>query len=134
MGDRFIIKYCNVLDSVFLLDTLKRMPLTMVISNHLYVHGLDCNDRETAEDIQSYYESVCGFQRTLFPVVTSFEIKVEMTTRGTFREKGDEIPHYDIYDNTGKHIIGSYDKELIEEFMDWLMMELDCYNQVPSKT
>ena len=122
---RFVIKYCNILDSVFVIDSLGRMPKSTVIDKVLYVSGLDCNDRDYAEVIQSYYENVCGFQRTLFQEVTSFEIRIEMTTRGTFRDKGDEIPHYDLYDNTGKHVLGSYDKEIVDEFKEWLDMEVE---------
>ena len=123
MKQRFVIKYCNILDSVFVIDSLGRMPLTRVHSE-LSVHGLDCNDRDRAEKIQRYYESVCGFQRSLFQEVTSFEIKTEMTTRGTFRDKGDEIMHYDLYDNTGHHIIGSFEKEIVFEFKEWLEKEV----------
>jgi len=123
MKKRFIIKYCNILDSVFVIDSLGRMPLTNVHSQ-LSVHGLDCYDRDRAEDVQRYYESICGFQRPLVQEVTSFEIRTEMTTRGTFREKGDEIPHYDLYDNTGHYVIGSYDKEIVDEFKEWLDKEV----------
>ena len=122
---RFVIKYCNILDSVFVIDSLGRMPKSTVIDKVLYVSGLDCNDRDYAEVIQGYYEKVCGFQRTLFQEVTSFEIKTKMTTMGTFRDKGDEIPHYDLYDNTGKHVLGSYDKEIVDEFKEWLDMEVE---------
>jgi len=121
---RFEIKYCNILDSVLVIDTLGRMPLIQIHSQ-LSGHGLDCNDRDRAEKVQRYYESVCGFQRPLIQEVTSFEIKTEMTTRGTFRDKGDEIPHYDIYDNTGYHVLGSYDKEIIDGYYEWLTSELN---------
>lgn len=122
MKQRFVIKYCNILDSVFVIDSLGRMPLTRVHSE-LSVHGLDCNDRDRAEKIQKYYESVCGFQRSLFQEVTSFEIKTEMRLAG-FREKGEEIMHYDLYDNTGHRIIGSFEKEIIDEFKEWLEKEM----------
>jgi hypothetical protein len=123
MKERFVISYCSILDSVFVIDSLGRMPLTSIHSQ-LSVHGLDCNDRDYAEKVQRYYENVCGFQRPLIQEVTSFEIRIEMTTRGTFRDKGDEIPHYDLYDNTGRHVIGSYEKEIVYEFKEWLDSEV----------
>ncbi len=122
MKQRFVIKYCNILDSIFVIDSLGRMPLTRIHSE-LSVHGLDCNDRDRAEKIQGYYESVCGFQRSLFPEVTSFEVRTDMRLAG-FREKGEEIPHYDLYDNTGHHVIGSYDKEIVDEWKEWLDKEM----------
>ena len=120
---RFEIKYCSILDSVFVIDTLGRMPLTRVHSK-LSVHGLDCNDKDRAEKVQEYYESICGFQKPLVQEVTSFEIRTDMRLAG-FREKGDEIMHYDLYDNTGKHVIGSYDKETVDEYYEWLTSELN---------
>ena len=116
MSKRFVIKYCNILDSVFLIDSLGRMPETRVHSE-LSVHGLDCNDRETAEERQAYYEKICGYQRSLFQPVKSFTLKKHEWL-------GHYGPHYDVYDNTGRHVIGSLDKSLAVEFKEWLEMEL----------
>lgn len=116
MSYRFIIRYCKIIDSVFLIDTLGRMPETRIHSK-LSVHGLDCNDRETAEERQTYYENLCGYQRPLFPEVTSFEIK-------THPWLGHYGTHYDVYDNTGRHVIGSFSEDLAVEFKEWLEKEL----------
>ena len=113
---RFVIKYCNILDSVFLIDTLGRMPETNIHSK-LSVHGLDCNDRERAEERQRYYENLCGYQRPLFQEVTNFEIK-------TGKWLGHYGPHYDLFDNTGRHVIGSFEESLVLEFKEWLEREL----------
>ena len=122
MSYRFVIKYCNILDSVFLIDTLGRMPEEMVIHNKLYVHGLDCNDRETAEELQSYYENLCGFQRPLFQEVTSFELRTSKRILDVTINFYNF--HYDIFDNTGRHVLGSYDLRTAVEFKEWLEMEL----------
>ena len=119
MRKRFVIKYCNITDSVYLIDTLKRMPLTMIIHNKLYVHGLDCNDRETAEELQSYYEPLFGFQRPLFQEVTGFELRTRKWVSSDFYSF-----YYDIFDNTGRHVIRSSDLRLAFEFKEWLEMEL----------
>jgi len=115
---RFIIKYCSIVDSVFVIDTLKRMPLTMVIDKVKYVHGLDCMDKERAEKVQSYYENLCGFQRSLFQEVTGFHIE-------SHKWLGHYGTHYDLFDNTGKHVIGSFDESILVEFKEWLEMECD---------
>lgn len=120
---RFIIKYCNITDSVYLIDTLKRMPLTMIINKVLYVHGLDCNDYETAKERQSYYENLCGYQRTLFQTVTSFELKT-----GKWLGNKEYGFHYDVFDNTGRHVIGSFDKSIVMEWLEWLKSELQSDN------
>ena len=117
MSNRFVIKYCGIIDSVFLIDTLGKMPLTNIHSS-LSVHGLDCNDRETAEERQTYYENLCGFQRPLFQEVTGFELK-------TGKWLGHYGPHYDVYDNTGRHVIGSFEKSIAVAFKEWLEMELN---------
>lgn len=124
-GKRFVIKYCNIVDSVFLIDSLGRMPETMIINKVRYVHGLDCNNRETAEEQQSYYENLCGFQRPLFQEVTGFELRTSKRIHDvtinfyTF--------HYDIFDNTGRHVLGSYDLRTVVEFKEWLESELKTF-------
>lgn len=122
MKKRFIIKYCGITDSVYLIDTLKRMPLEMIIHDKLYVHGLDCNDRETAEELQSYYEPLFGFQRPLFQEVTSFELRTSKRVHDVTINFYNF--HYDIFDNTGRHVLGSYDLRTAVEFKEWLDMEL----------
>ena len=114
---RFITKYCNILDSVFVLDTLKRMPLNMVIDKVYYVHGLDCNDIEKATEVQQYYENLCGYQRTLFQEVNSFHITFE-------KWLGHYGLHYSLIDNTGKHVLSSFDESYVIEWKEWLEMEL----------
>ena len=114
---RFVIKYCNILDSVFVIDTLKRMPLTMVIDKVKYVHGLDCNDHERAEKVQRYYENLCGFQRSLFQEVHSFTIQ-------SHEWLGHYGSVYQLIDNTGKEVIHSFDKSVVLEFKEWLEMEV----------
>ena len=121
MNKRFVIKYCGILDSVFLIDTLGRMPETRIHSK-LYVHGLDCNDRETAEELQSYYENLCGFQRPLFQEVTGFELRTSKRIHDVTINVYNF--HYDIFDNTGRHVLGSYDLRTAIEFKEWLEMEV----------
>ena len=116
-NSRFVIKYCNIVDSVFVIDTLNRMPLTMVIDNVMYVHGLDCMDRERAEETQRYYENLCGFQRTLFQEIHSFTIS-------SHKWLGHYGTVYQLIDNTGKEILRSFDKSIILEFKEWLEMEV----------
>lgn len=118
MSKRFVIKYCNILDSVFLIDTLGRMPLTQVHSE-LSVHGLDCNDRERAEERQAYYEGLFGFQRSLIQNVTSFELQTRKWESSDFYSF-----YYSIFDNNGRHVIRSHDLRLAVEFKEWLEMEL----------
>lgn len=121
MSYRFIIKYCNILDSVFLIDTLGRMPETQIHSE-LSVHGLDCNDRERAEERQKYYENLFGFQRPLFQEVTGFELRTSKRIHDVTINFYNF--HYDIFDNTGRHVLGSYDLRTAVEFKEWLEMEL----------
>lgn len=123
MRNRFIIKYCSVLDSVFLIDTKSRMPETR-IHNSLSVHGLDCNDRERAEERQKYYENLFGFQRPLFQEVTSFELRSHKHFGFGFHDADEYVMVYDVFDNTGRHIIRSTDKVLAVEFKEWLEQEL----------
>lgn len=118
MNKRFVIKYCNILDSVFLIDTLGRMPETQIHSE-LSVHGLDCDDRERAEERQTYYENLFGFQRPLFQEVTGFELRTRKWVSSDFYSF-----YYDIFDNTGRHVIRSSDLRLAFEFKEWLEMEL----------
>lgn len=118
MNSRFIIKYCGVLDSVFVIDSLGRMPLTEIHSE-LSVHGLDCDSRERAEPVQAYYESICGYQRPLVQEVESFYIK-----SGHWLNNTDYGIHHDLYDNNGKHVIGSFDYDSVVEFKEWLESEL----------
>ena len=118
MKSRFVIRYCNILDSVFVIDSLGRMPLTRIHSE-LSVHGLDCDSRENAEPVQAYYESICGYQRPLIQPVKSFHIE-----SGHWLDNPDYGIHYELYDNTGKHVIGSFDKASVDEFKEWLESEL----------
>ena len=111
-NERFIIKYCNILDSVFVLDTLKRMPLTMVISNFKYVHGLDCDNRERAEQTQRYYENLCGYQRSLFQEIHSFTIR-------SSKWLGHYAVEYTIFDNLNNPVLSSFDKSIILNFKKW---------------
>ena len=118
MNNRFIIKYCNILDSVFVLDTLKRMPLTR-IHDELSVHGLDCMDMERANEVQQYYENLFGYQRPLFQEVTSFTIKSER-----WLGNPDYGMEYSIFDNNNKHVLSSLDEDIILKFKEWLENEL----------
>ena len=79
MKQRFIIKYCKVIDAVLLLDTLKRMPLTMIIDKICYVHGLICMDMERAKEQQEYYESLFGYQRPNTAGVCALRTRVSAT-------------------------------------------------------
>ena len=117
MKQRFIIKYCRILDSVFVIDSLKRMPLTRIHDGYS-VHGLDCNDHESAEKVQKYYENLCGFQRTLFQNIHSFTIN-------SYKWLGHYGTVYDVVDNTGKIVISSFDESIALEFKEWLEKELN---------
>lgn len=120
MKQRFITKYCKVIDAVLLLDTEKRMPLTMVIDKICYVHGLICMDMERAKERQEYYESLFGYQRPLIQPVTSFTVKSER-----WLGNPDYGMEYSIYDNTGKHVLSSLgDESIIVEFKEWLEQEM----------
>lgn len=120
MKQRFITKYCKVIDAVLLLDTEKRMPLTMVIDKICYVHGLICMDMERAKEQQEYYESLFGYQRPLIQPVTSFTVKSER-----WLGNPDYGMEYSIYDNTGKHVLSSLgDESSIVEFKEWLEQEI----------
>lgn len=115
--ERFIIQYCNILDSVFVIDSLGRMPLTRV-HDQLSVHGLDCNDRGLAEEVQKYYETLFGYQKPLIQTVTGFNIQTDnwLDNYGTV---------YAIFDNNNHHILSSFDKTRIYEFKEWLERELN---------
>ena len=120
MKQRFITKYCNVIDAVLLLDTEKKMPLTMIIDKVCYVHGLICMDMERAQEQQEYYESLFGYQRPLIQPVTSFTVTSER-----WLGNPDYGIEYSIYDNTGKHVLSSLgDKSGIYEFKEWLEKEM----------
>ena len=121
MKQRFITKYCRVIDAVLLLDTEKKMPLTMIIDKVCYVHGLICMDRERAKKQQEYYENLFGYQRPLIQPVTSFTVKSER-----WLGNPDYGMEYSIYDNTGRHVLSSLgDKSIIDEFKEWLEKELE---------
>lgn len=125
MKQRFIIKYCEVIDAVLLLDTLKRMPLTMIIDKICYVHGLIYMDMERAKERQEYYESLFGYQRPLIQPVTSFTITSER-----WLGNPDYGMNYCIYDNTGKHVLSSLgDESCINEFKEWLEKELEEFKK-----
>ena len=115
---RFITKYCNITDSVLVLDTLKRMPLTMVIDGCLYVNGLNCMDMDRAEKVQEYYENLCGYQRTLFQTVTSFTVTSE-------KWLGHYALEYSLIDNTGEHVLSSFDESTILKWKEWLESEIN---------
>lgn len=112
MTKRFITKYCNIIDAVVIIDTLKRMPLAMIIDKVCYIRGWICNDNIHAERLQGYFEKICGFQRTLFQDIHSFTIK-----------KADWYGSWDVIDNNGK-IFRFDDKESAIEFKEWLEMEM----------
>ena len=118
MSERFIIKYCNLIDADLVIDTLKRMPQTMIVSNYLYVNGLICSDRVKAEHWKRYYERICGFQRSLVQEVTGFNLETIPEERGYGLI-------YVISDNTGKKLLKSHDKTIASEFKDWLEMEVN---------
>ena len=121
MKQRFITKYCKVIDAVLLLDTEKKMPLTMIIDKICYVHGLICMDMERAKERQEYYESLFGYQRPLIQPVTSFTVKSKR-----WLGNPDYGMEYSIYDNTGKHVLSSLgDESGIYEFKEWLEKELE---------
>ena len=125
MKQRFIIKYCKVIDAVLLLDTLKRMPLTMIIDKICYVHGLICMDMERAKEQQEYYESLFGYQRPLIQPVTRFIITSER-----WLGNPDYGMNYSIYDNTGNHVLSSLgDESCINEFKEWLEKELEEFKK-----
>lgn len=115
---RFITKYCNITDSVLVLDTLKRMPLTMLIDGCLYVNGLNCMDMERAEEQQEYYENLCGYQRSLFQPVNSFTITSE-------KWLGHYALEYSLIDNTGNVVISSFDESTVLKWKEWLESEIN---------
>ena len=89
----------------------------MVIDKVKYVHGLDCQDRDRAEDVQEYYEKLCGFQRDLFQEVKSFTIS-------SSKWLGHYGTEYHIHDNIGNHVLSSFNKSFILEFKEWLEKEV----------
>ena len=117
MKERFTIKYCNIIDAVLVLDTLKRMPKSMIIHNHLYVHGLICNDRVEAEYWQEYFEELFGFQRSLVQKVTGFDMRSYRGEYGTV---------YEVFDNIGKlNFRFTENSKDAMEFWEWLDMEMN---------
>ena len=117
MKQRFVIKYCNILDTPVLIDTLKRMPLAMVIHKVCYIHGWVCNDQYHAERLQDYFEKICGFQKTLFQEVNSFTLT-----------KSDWYGDWDITDNNGKIFRFTHKEDAIE-FKEWLEKELEEFKK-----
>ena len=111
-NQRFIIKYCNILDTIVLIDTLERMPLINIVHGSIAIHGWICNDMINASDLQDYFESVCGFQKRLFNPINSFEVV-----------KTDWYDTYAVIDNQGKSFRFD-DKQSATEFKEWLDMEL----------
>jgi hypothetical protein len=75
-------------------------------------------DRDRAENTQKYYESLCGYQKSLLPQPNSFTIR-------SSEWLGHYGMEYSIFDNRGNHVLSSMDKSIILEFKEWLEMEVN---------